>query len=181
MGSIKSDRWIRSQEGMIIPFVERKKASGQISYGVDSYGYDIRFKSQYKRPSSRLQIIDPKAEMPMDIVTTGDGRITIPPGELVQVESVEQFVIPDNVQVLAFPKSTYARVGVHVNICPTEPGYKGSLTFSVTNPTKYPVVIYAEEGVAALKFFEADEFCEENYEKLGGKYQGSDGVTGSKV
>lgn len=181
MGSIKNDRWIRAQEGMIVPIVERKKAAGQISYGVDSYGYDVRIKPQYARPSSRLQVIDPKGENPMDITTTGDGRITIPPGDFIQVETVERFKIPDNVQVFAFPKSTYAKLSIQVNICPTEPGYEGSLTLSVTNPTKYPMVVYANEGIAALKFIEADEVCEENYVQLGGKYQGSEGITTSKV
>lgn len=184
---IKTDTWIRqmaTEHQMISPFVEKQKQAGVVSYGLDSTGYDIRLSRHYKRPNYLYSVGDPhdvSLESRYKGEISGDRKIIVPPGEYVLVSSLETFKIPRNIQVRAVGKSTYARIGLIVNIVDTEPEYKGKLTFSLVNPTKWPITVHAEQGIASLKFYETDGDCEVSYAEKGGKYQGTSDAAVAKI
>ena len=187
--SIKSDKWIRrmAQEAdMIEPFepgLVRTNASGRIvSYGTSSYGYDVRVANEFKIFTNiNSTIVDPKdfdARNSVDF--TGDVCI-IPPNSFALARTVEYFRIPRSVLTVCLGKSTYARCGIIVNVTPLEPEWEGHVTLEFSNTTPLPAKIYANEGVAQMLFFEADEVCETSYRDRGGKYLGQTGVTLPKI
>ena len=185
--SIKSDRWIIEQanNGMITPFVDKQVRQNQtvhfnetsgfhvsphyqekiISYGVSSYGYDIRAADDWKVFTNlNSTIVDPKAFSDDSFVdVTGKGYCIIPPNSFALARSVEYMRIPSNVLVVCLGKSTYARCGIIVNVTPLEPGWEGHITLEFSNTTPLPAKIYAGEGVAQLLFFESDEQCAVTY------------------
>jgi len=183
--AIKSDRWITrmsEQHAMINPFVGRQvKTSAQtgvISYGVSSYGYDVRCSNEFKIFTNiNSSIVDPKNFDPHSFVDITSDVCIIPPNSFALARTVEYFKIPRNVLTICLGKSTYARCGIIVNVTPLEPEWEGHVTLEFSNTTPLPAKIYANEGVAQMLFFEADEVCEVSYLDRNGKYQGQRGVT----
>jgi dCTP deaminase len=187
--SIKPDKWIRrmvAQHGMIDPFEPNqvRELAGHkiVSYGTSSYGYDIRCSNEFKLFTNiNSTIVDPKNFDPNSFVeVTGDFCI-IPPNSFALARTVEYFRIPRNVLTVCLGKSTYARCGIIVNVTPFEPEWEGYVTLEFSNTTPLPAKIYANEGIAQVIFFEADEECETSYKDRGGKYQGQVGVTLPKI
>ncbi|NKB76614.1 MAG: dCTP deaminase [Gammaproteobacteria bacterium] len=183
--SIKCDRWIRrmaESTGMIEPFerdqVRESEGGKVISYGTSSYGYDIRCSNEFKIFTNiNSAVVDPKNFDESSFVDfTGDVCI-IPPNSFALARTVEYFRIPRTVLTVCLGKSTYARCGIIVNVTPFEPEWEGYVTLEFSNTTTLPAKIYANEGVAQVLFFEADEECETSYRDRGGKYQGQIGVT----
>ncbi len=183
--SIKADKWIRrmaEQQGMIEPFEpgQVRQVNGQkiISYGVSSYGYDVRCSSEFKVFTNVYSAtVDPKAFDEKSFVDIHADVCIIPPNSFALARTVEYFRIPRSVLTVCLGKSTYARCGIIVNVTPLEPEWEGHVTLEFSNTTNLPAKIYANEGVAQMLFFESDEVCEVSYKDRGGKYQGQTGVT----
>lgn len=178
---LKPDHWIRkmSQEhGMIEPFVETQKREGVISYGLSSYGYDMRVADEFRIFTNVYStVVDPKNFDPQSFVEYNGDICVIPPNSFALARSVEYFRIPRKVLTLCVGKSTYARAGIVTNVTPFEPEWEGYVTLEISNTTPLPARIYANEGIAQVLFFEADEECEVSYADKKGKYQGQVGVT----
>ena len=179
--TVKSDRWIRRkalEDRMIEPFEDRQVRDGVISYGVSSYGYDIRVADDFRIFTNvNSTIVDPKKFDSRSLVEFHGPICIIPPNSFALGRSVEYFRIPRNVLTLCVGKSTYARCGIIVNVTPLEPEWEGHVTLEFSNTTPLPAKIYANEGVAQMLFFESDEVCATSYKDRGGKYQGQRGVT----
>jgi dCTP deaminase len=177
---IKSDRWIRRmavEKGMIKPFEDRQVRKGGISYGLSSYGYDIRIADEFKIFTNiNTTIVDPKSFDPRSFVDYHGEVAVIPPNSFALGRSVEYFKIPRNVLTICVGKSTYARCGVITNVTPFEPEWEGYVTLEISNTTPLPAKIYANEGIAQVLFFESDEACETSYADRQGKYQGQQGI-----
>src|SRR6187549_2180468 len=183
--SIKADSWIRrmaEEHRMIEPFNLDQVAEGTISYGLSSYGYDLRLADEFKifAPPPG-QPINPKAIPPAFYQDHKADYCDIPGNTYVLGRTVEYLRIPRDVLTLCVGKSTYARVGILVNVTPFEPEWEGYVTLEFSNTTPLPAKIYANEGVAQVIFFESDEVCETSYKDRGGKYQGQRGVTLPKL
>jgi dCTP deaminase len=179
--SIMSDRWITQmarEQRMIEPFEGRQVREGVISYGVSSYGYDMRVGRDFKIFTNVLSsIVDPKRFDPKSFVEfTGDVCI-VPPNSFALASSVEYFRIPRNVLTVTVGKSTYARCGIITNVTPFEPEWEGFVTLEISNTTPLPAKIYANEGIAQVLFFRGEEEPEVSYKDKAGKYQGQVGVT----
>ena len=183
--SIKSDNWIIEQaekNQLIKPFekeqireVDNKKV---ISYGVSSYGYDVRCANEFKIFTNTFSsVVDPKNFDEKSFVDLQDSECIIPPNSFALARTVEYFKIPRSVLTLCLGKSTYARCGIIVNVTPLEPEWEGHVTLEFSNTTNLPAKIYANEGVAQMLFFESDQVCKTSYKDRGGKYQGQTGVT----
>lgn len=187
--SIKCDNWIRrmaQEHAMIEPFEPQqvKQVDGRrvVSYGTSSYGYDVRCADEFKLFTNVYSaIVDPKAFDSKSFVDMKGDYVIIPPNSFALARTVEYFRIPRNVMTICLGKSTYARCGIIVNVTPFEPEWEGYVTLEFSNTTPMPAKIYANEGVAQVLFFEADEVCETSYKDRGGKYQGQHGVTPPKL
>ncbi|MFO7588873.1 MAG: dCTP deaminase [Gemmatimonadota bacterium] len=179
--SIKSDRWIRRmamEHGMIEPFEERQVREGRISYGLSSYGYDMRVSNEFRIFHNALApVVDPKAFDERSFVEFEGDVCIVPPNSFALARSVEYFRIPRDVLSICVGKSTYARCGIITNVTPFEPEWEGNVTLEISNTTPLPARIYANEGIAQVLFFESDEPCEVSYADKKGKYQGQRGVT----
>lgn len=182
---IKSDRWIREnsiRKGMIKPFEEKQIRGNAISFGLSSYGYDIRIADEFKIFTNiNTTIVDPKAFDKGSFVDYEGEVCIIPPNSFALGRSVEYFRIPRNVMTICVGKSTYARCGIITNVTPFEPEWEGFVTLEISNTTPLPAKIYANEGIAQVLFFESDEPCETSYADKKGKYQAQQGVTLPKV
>ena len=183
--SIKSDRWIRAMalaDAMIEPFEANQVSSVEgrriVSYGTSSYGYDIRCSREFKIFTNiNSAVVDPKAFDETSFVEFEGDVCIIPPNSFALARTVEYFRIPRNILTICLGKSTYARCGIIVNVTPFEPEWEGYVTLEFSNTTPLPAKIYANEGVAQVIFFEANEECEVSYKDRSGKYQGQTGVT----
>jgi dCTP deaminase len=179
--SIKTDRWIRQmalEHGMIEPFADRQVREGVISYGVSSYGYDMRVATEFRIFTNVLNsMVDPKQFDPKSFVEFEGDVCIVPPNSFALGRSVEYFRIPRNVITITVGKSTYARCGIITNVTPFEPEWEGFVTLEISNTTPLPAKIYANEGIAQALFFEGDEAPETSYADRKGKYQGQRGVT----
>ena len=166
--SVKSDTWIRRmalEQRMIEPFVDGQVREGVISYGLSSYGYDIRISDEFKIFTNvHSAVVDPKHFNPKSFVDFRGDVCVIPPNSFVLAQTVEYFRIPRQVITLCVGKSTYARCGLIVNVTPFEPEWEGFVTLEISNTTPLPARIYANEGIAQVIFFESDEVCEVSYE-----------------
>lgn len=163
---------------MIEPFAERQIREGVISYGLSSYGYDLRVSAQFKIFTNvYAATVDPKNFDPRSFVDYEGEVCIVPPNSFALARSVEYFRIPRNVLTICVGKSTYARCGIIVNVTPFEPEWEGHVTLEISNTTPLPAKIYADEGLAQVLFFESDEPCEVSYKERGGKYQAQRGVT----
>ena len=183
--AIKSDRWIRrmaTEHAMIEPFASAQVRAGVISYGVSSFGYDIRVADEYKVFTDVYSVVvDPKAFDPRSFVDVKGDHCIIPPRSFALARTLEYFRIPADVLVVCVGKSTYARCGIIVNVTPLEPEWEGHLTLEISNTTPLPAKIYSNEGLAQLLFFQGDEVPEVTYAMKHGKYQGQQGVTLPKI
>jgi dCTP deaminase len=184
--SIKEDKWIRRmalEEKMIAPFVDeqiRVSAAGAklVSYGLSSYGYDIRVSEEFKVFTNVYNsIVDPKHFTEDAFVDISGHECIIPPNSFALARSVEYFRIPRNILTICLGKSTYARCGIIVNVTPFEPEWEGYVTIEISNTTPLPAKIYANEGIAQVIFFEATQQCAVSYAERGGKYQKQRGIT----
>ncbi len=182
--SIKSDRWIieQAKKGMIEPFADRQVREGVISYGVSSYGYDMRIADEFKIFTNvNNTIVDPKNFSDKNYVDFKGDVCIIPPNSFVLAKSVEYFRIPRNILTVCVGKSTYARCGLIVNVTPFEPEWEGYVTIEISNSTPIPAKIYANEGIAQVLFLESDEECLISYADKKGKYQKQQDLTLPKI
>ncbi len=178
---LKPDHWIRKmalEQGMIEPFVEKQMREGVISYGVSSYGYDMRVADEFRIFTNVYStVVDPKNFSGQSMVEFKGDACIVPPNSFALARSVEYFRIPRSVLCVCLGKSTYARAGIIINVTPFEPQWEGYVTLEISNTTPLPAKIYANEGIAQVIFFEADEECEISYADRQGKYQRQTGVT----
>lgn len=183
--SVKNDRWIRKmvqEHDMINPFAEGQVRDGVISYGLSSYGYDLRVADEFKIFTNvNTPIIDPKRFDERSFVEFKGPVCIIPPNSFVLARSVEYFRIPRNVITICVGKSTYARCGVIVNVTPLEPEWEGYVTLEISNTAPLPARVYADEGLCQIVFFESDELCEISYKDKRGKYQAQKGIVLPKI
>ncbi len=171
-----------TEQRMIEPFVEKQVRDGVISYGLSSYGYDIRIADEFKIFTNiNTTIVDPKQFDPSSFVDFKGDACVIPPNSFALARTIEYFRIPRSVITLCVGKSTYARCGIIVNVTPFEPEWEGIVTLEVSNTTPLPARIYAGEGIAQVLFFESDEVCETSYADKKGKYQAQQTVTPPKL
>ena len=172
---IKSDRWIKKmalEHEMIVPFEEKQVRKDVISFGLSSYGYDIRISNQFKIfDKTDHSIIDPKVVSSEHFKDFTGDFCMIPPNSFVLARTVERFKVPRNILTLCVGKSTYARCGVLVNVTPFEPEWEGYPTLQITNISGSPVKLYANEGIAQVIFLQSDEICMTSYQDKKGKYQ----------
>ena len=183
--AIKSDKWIRKMSlnnNMISPFEEKQVSKSKISYGLSSYGYDIRVTDEYKIFTNvNNSIIDPKKFDENSFVNFKGDVCIVPANSFALARSVEYFKIPRNVLTICLGKSTYARCGIIVNVTPFEPEWEGHVTLEISNTTPLPAKIYSNEGLCQVLFFESDEECEVSYKDKKGKYQKQTGITLPKI
>jgi dCTP deaminase len=183
--SIKSDRWIREmalKHEMISPFSEKQVSQGVISYGLSSYGYDLRVADEFKIFTNvNSTIVDPKNFDERSFVTVQSECCIVPPNSFALARSIEYFKIPRDVLTICLGKSTYARCGIIVNVTPFEPEWEGYVTLEISNTTPLPAKIYANEGLCQIIFFQSDEPCETSYADRKGKYQGQQGIVLPKL
>ena len=179
--SIQNDRWIiemATKHGMIEPFEQSQRRDGVISYGVSSYGYDMRVASEFRIFTNVLNsVVDPKFFDPKSFVEFEGDVCIVPPNSFALARSVEYFRIPRDVVTITVGKSTYARCGIITNVTPFEPEWEGFVTLEISNTTPLPARIYANEGIAQVLFFRGFEPPLVSYRDKKGKYQGQTGVT----
>jgi len=172
---LKPDHWIEKmarEKGMIEPYEATQVRQGVISYGVSSYGYDIRVADEFKIFTNvHSAVVDPKNFDEKSMVDFQGDVCIVPPNSFALARTVEYFRIPRNVLTICLGKSTYARCGIIVNVTPFEPEWEGYVTLEISNTTPLPAKIYANEGLAQVLFFEADEECRVSYADKKGKYQ----------
>ena len=183
--TIKADTWIKRmalEHRMIDPFEESQVRSGVISYGLSSYGYDVRVADEFKVFTNiNNTVIDPKAFDPRSFVDVKTDVCIVPPNSFALARTVEYFRIPRDVLTVCLGKSTYARCGIIVNVTPFEPEWEGRATLEISNTTPLPAKIYAHEGIAQVLFFQSDEPCAISYRDKKGKYQAQLEVTLPKI
>ena len=179
--AIKADRWIRKMaidHKMIEPFVDDQVRAGVVSYGLSSYGYDIRVADEFKIFTNiNNTVIDPKNFDPRSFVDIKADVCIVPPNSFALARTIEYFRIPRDILTVCLGKSTYARCGIIVNVTPFEPEWEGFVTLEISNTTPLPAKIYANEGIAQVLFFEGDEPCQTSYKDKAGKYQHQVGIT----
>jgi len=182
---IKPDWWIKEMalaQGMIEPFIEELVREGVISYGLSSYGYDVRVSDDFKIFTNVYNtVVDPKNFDPHSFVDFKGDVCVIPPNSFALARTVEYFRLPRNVMGVVLGKSTYARCGIVSNFTPLEASWEGYITIEISNSTPLPAKIYANEGIAQVLFFECDEECLVSYADRRGKYQGQKGITLPRV
>jgi dCTP deaminase len=183
--AIKSDKWIKRMardHQMIEPFVESQTRAGVVSFGVSSYGYDVRVGDEFKVFTNVFNtVVDPKNFDPKSFVDIKADVCIIPPNSFALASTIEYFRIPRDILTVCLGKSTYARCGIIVNVTPFEPEWEGHVTIEISNTTPLPAKIYANEGIAQVLFFQGDEPCEISYKDKKGKYQAQRGVTLPKI
>ncbi len=182
---LKPDHWIRKmaiEEKMIEPFADSQVRNGVISYGLSSYGYDIRVANEFKIFTNvHSTVVDPKQFDLRSMVDFTGEVCVIPPNSFALARTIEYFRIPRDVLTICLGKSTYARCGIIVNVTPFEPEWEGYVTLEISNTTPLPARIYANEGIAQVLFFEADEPCEISYADKKGKYQAQQSIVLPKL
>ena len=183
--AIKSDKWIKRmsiEKDMICPFVDKQIKNNSISYGLSSYGYDIRVSDEFKIFTNvNNSVVDPKKFDSKSFIDFKGNICIIPPNSFALARSIEYFKIPRNVLTICLGKSTYARCGIIVNVTPFEPEWEGFVTLEISNTTPLPAKIYSNEGLCQVLFFESDEECLYSYKDKSGKYQGQTGITVPKI
>jgi dCTP deaminase len=170
------------EHDMINPFSEKQVREGVISYGLSSYGYDLRVADEFKIFTNvNNALVDPKRFDEKSFVTVQTDICIVPPNSFALARSVEYFKIPRSVLTICVGKSTYARCGIIVNVTPFEPEWEGFVTLEISNTTPLPARIYANEGLCQIIFFESDEICETSYADRKGKYQAQKGIVLPKL
>ena len=164
---------------MIKPFESQQVKKNNISYGLSSYGYDMRIADEFKifKGAGSSYIIDPK-KVDADLFEDFKGEsCVIPPNSFILARSLEYFKIPRDVLALCTGKSTYARIGVIVNVTPLEPTWEGYITIDISNTSPSPVRIYANEGIGQVVFFRTKDACQISYSDRKGSYQSQKTIT----
>ncbi|HVA01141.1 MAG TPA: dCTP deaminase [Terriglobia bacterium] len=183
--AVKSDHWIRRmvrEHEMISPFAESQVREGVISYGLSSYGYDLRVADEFKIFTNvNSTIVDPKHFDERSFVEFQGAVCIVPPNSFALARSVEYFKIPRSILTICVGKSTYARCGIIVNVTPLEPEWEGFVTLEISNTTPLPARVYSNEGLCQIVFFESDEICETSYKDKKGKYQAQKGIVLPRV
>jgi dCTP deaminase len=183
--AVMSDRWIRKmaqEKEMIKPFAESQVREGVISYGISSYGYDLRVADEFKIFTNvNSNIVDPKHFDERSFVEFRGPVCIIPPNSFALARSVEYFKIPRNILTICVGKSTYARCGIIVNVTPLEPEWEGFVTLEISNTAPLPARVYSHEGLCQIVFFSADQVCETSYKDKKGKYQAQKGIVLPKI
>jgi dCTP deaminase len=183
--AIKNDRWIRKmalEYDMINPFNDRQVRDGVISYGVSSYGYDLRVADEFKIFTNvNSAIVDPKNFDQRSFIDVKGPSVLIPPNSFALARSVEYFKIPRDILTICVGKSTYARCGIIVNVTPFEPEWEGFVTLEISNSTPLPAKIYSNEGLCQILFFQGDEPPDVSYKDKAGKYQKQPGIVLPKL
>jgi len=183
--AIKSDKWIEimsTEHEMIKPFESSQVRNGKISFGLSSFGYDIRVANEYKIFTNiNNSIIDPKNFDENSFIDFQGDICIVPPNSFALARSVEYFKIPRDVLTICVGKSTYARCGIIVNVTPFEPEWEGRVTLEISNTTPLPAKIYSYEGLCQVLFFQSDENCRISYKDKAGKYQNQSGITLPKM
>ena len=178
---LKSDKWIKEKSlknKMIEPFCEQNVGRGVVSYGLSSYGYDIRVADEFMIFTNiGGTVVDPKNFDEKNVVNFKGDICIVPPNSFALARTVEYFRMPKNALAICLGKSTYARCGIIVNVTPFEPGFEGHITIEISNTTPLPAKIYANEGIAQVLFLEGDEICQTSYADKKGKHQGQEGIT----
>ncbi len=178
---LKADSWIREKslnEEMITPFCEALVGEGVVSYGLSSYGYDIRVSNEFKIFTNiNAEVVDPKDFNNNNVVDFKGDICIVPPNSFALARTVEYFKMPKDTLAICLGKSTYARCGIIVNVTPFEPEFEGHITIEISNTTPLPAKIYANEGIAQVLFLQGDEQCETTYGDRKGKYQKQKGIT----
>jgi dCTP deaminase len=182
--SIRPDTWIArmaKEYRMIEPFVgdQVRVVDGRpvISYGMSSFGYDIRVSNKFQLFTNvHGSVVDPKNFDPKGLLEILGDVCLIPPNSFALALSVEYFRIPKNVMTICVGKSTYARCGIIVNVTPFEPGWEGKAVLEISNTTPLPARVYAQEGLAQVLFFESDDPCRISYADRRGKYQNQNDI-----
>ncbi|PAF51024.1 dCTP deaminase [Helicobacter sp. 13S00477-4] len=181
---LKSDTWIKEASlkyGMIDPFCEKQIGENVVSFGLSSYGYDIRVSDEFMIFTNvGAMIVDPKDFHHSNVIKVNaskDGYCVIPPNSFALARTIEYFRIPRDILAICLGKSTYARCGIIVNVTPFEPEFEGHITIEISNTTPLPAKIYANEGIAQVLFLQGDEACATSYKDKKGKYQGQIGIT----
>ena len=170
------------ERDMINPFVESQVREGVISYGVSSYGYDLRVADEFKIfPNVNSTIVDPKHFDEKSFVEFRGPVCIVPPNSFALARSVEWLKIPRSVLTICLGKSTYARCGIIVNVTPLEPEWEGFVTLEISNTTPLPARVYSNEGLCQIVFLESDEICETSYKDKKGKYQAQKGIVLPKI
>lgn len=172
-------RALATDHEMIDPFVDGQVRDDVVSYGLSSFGYDMRIATEFRvfTPNIHNSVVDPKRvdERAMVEYETDD-HILIPPNSYVLGRSVEYFKMSADVLAIVLGKSTYARSGIIVNVTPLEPGWEGHVTIEISNATPLPAKVYANEGIAQVLFLQGDQ-PEVSYADKQGKYQHQRGIT----
>ena len=183
--AVMSDRWIRKmaqEQEMIKPFAESQVREGVISYGISSYGYDLRVADEFKIFTNvNSNIVDPKHFDERSFVEFRGPVCIIPPNSFALARSVEYFKIPRNILTICVGKSTYARCGIIVNVTPLEPEWEGFVTLEISNTAPLPARVYSNEGLCQIVFFSSDQVCEISYKDKKGKYQAQQGIVLPKI
>lgn len=183
--SVKSDEWIIEMSkscGMIDPFEETLVSRGVISFGVSSYGYDVRLSDEYRIPFKATgEFVDPKNNSSIVFEGYKGKECIIPPNSFILGRSLEYFRIPRKIIAVCFGKSTYARSGVVVNVTPLEPQWEGYITISISNTSPFPVKVYSFEGICQVIFMEAERMCSVSYADRKGKYQSQREIVASRI
>ncbi len=178
---LKADNWIKKmslEHQMISPFCEEQIGKNVVSYGLSSYGYDIRVANEFKIFTNvNSTVVDPKNFDDQNIIDFKGDVCIVPPNSFALASTVEYFKMPEDVLAICLGKSTYARCGIIVNVTPFEPGFCGHITIEISNTTPLPAKIYANEGIAQVLFLQGDEKCDTSYQDKQGKYQGQEGIT----
>ena len=178
---LKADKWIREKsinEEMISPFCEAQRGEGVVSYGLSSYGYDIRVSDEFKIFTNiNAQIVDPKDFNENNVVDFKGDICIVPPNSFALARTIEYFKMPSDTLAICLGKSTYARCGIIVNVTPFEPGFEGHITIEISNTTPLPAKIYANEGIAQVLFLSGDGEPEISYKDKNGKYQNQNDIT----
>jgi dCTP deaminase len=170
--------WHIQRDIKIEPFADGGPRPGAISYGVTSYGYDVRVSRRFKVfTNARCAVVDPKNFDPASFVDIEGDFCLIPPNSFALAETVEYLEIPRDVIAICVGKSTYARCGIIVNVTPLEPEWRGRVTIEISNTTPLPAKIYAGEGIAQILFLRSEAVCRTSYADKKGKYQDQKGLT----
>ena len=182
---LKEDLWIREmalKHKMIEPFCEDQIGQGVVSYGLSSYGYDIRVSNEFKIFTNiNAMVVDPKNFDSANVVDFMGDICIVPPNSFALARTIEYFKIPRNVLAIWLGKRSYARCGILVNVKHFEPEFEGHITIEISNTTPLPAKIYANEGIAQVLFLEGDKSCEVSYKDKKGKYQSQRGITLPKI
>ncbi len=169
------------KKGMITPFESKQIRNGNISFGLSSFGYDIRVGKEYKIFTNiNNTIVDPKNFDQKSFIDFKGDCCIIPPNSFALAKSLEYFKIPEDIIGIAVGKSTYARCGIVTNVTPLEPGWEGYLTIEISNTTPLPAKIYSQEGIIQVIFLKGKK-PRVSYKDRKGKYQKQKEITLPKV